>query len=344
MEKRFQIQKEVTDVIVENRFIGLVLCSPRVGKSKCVIDALNTVSRPLEVLILAPKLPILGSWEVEMKKWNLRDNINVDLEWSNSIKKNKKFYDLIVCDEIHDYNLSVLSFVKAKQISGSRILAMTGTLNNNDEHRISNILKLNKLYSYSFEQAIDDGIIADYRITCIGVDLSEDEQDLYTIWDNRFNRAVEIGNHRGIKGIISKRADIIYNSVTKLNKTKELINGIERCLIFTMRIEIAKNIGDSSFHGKSNKNTLIKFSNGEFNKLSVVNMISMGVTISNLKIVIFNQIQSNDSLCIQKALRACNLEGNKIAEIYMIYLKNTQDENWLTSAIKSFNPDKITWM
>ena len=261
MEKRFQIQKEVTDVIVENRFIGLIHVSPRVGKTKTVIDALNTVSRPLEVLILAPKIPIIGSWEVEMKKWNLRDNINVTLKWSNSIKKSTKFYDLIVCDEIHNYNLSVLSFVKAKQLSGSRILGLTGTLNNNDENRISNNLKLKKLYSYSFEQAIEDGIIADYRITCIGIDLSEDEQTLYTIWDNRFNRAVEIGNHRGIKGIISKRADIIYNSVTKLNKTKELIENIERCLIFTARAEIANQIGDGAFHGKSDKNTLSLFSN-----------------------------------------------------------------------------------
>ena len=344
MEKRFQIQKEVTDVIVENRFIGIIHVSPRVGKTKTVIDALNTVSRPLEVLILAPKIPILGSWEVEIKKWNLRDNINVTLEWSNSIKKNKKFYDLIVCDEIHDYNLSVLSFIKMKQLSGSRILAMTGTLNETDENRISNILKLKKLYSYSFEQAIDDGIIADYRITCIGIDLSEDEQTLYTIWDNRFNRAVEIGNHRGIKGIISKRADIIYNSVTKLNKTKELISGIDRCLIFTARSTIADQLGDGAFHGKSDKNTLQSFSNGSLNKLSVISMISMGVSIPDLKTVVFNQVKSGDSLCIQQSMRACNPDKDRIAQIYIIYLRNTVDEVWMQMAIQNFNPLKITYL
>ncbi len=340
MDKRTEIQKEVTNIIIENRFIGIAHVSPRVGKTKIVIDALNTISRSLEVLVLAPKLPILDSWISEIKKWNLKSNIHVTLKWSNSIKKSNKFYDLVICDEIHDYNLSVLSFIKSKQLSGSRILAITGTLNEIDEHRIINILKLNKLYSYSFEQAIDDKIIADYQITCIGCDMNNEEQETYDVWDERFKK----GSKYKMKSIISKRADIIYNSITKLNKTKSLIENIDRCLIFTARADIANQIGDGSLHSKSDKTSLSKFCKKEINKLSVISMVNMGITIPDLKIIIFNQLKSNDSLCVQQALRACNLENDKIAQIYIFYLKNTQDENWLRSAIKSFNPLKIKYL
>lgn len=360
MDKRLKIQSEISQSIVDNRFIGIIDVSARLGKTRSVIDALNTVSREIEVLILAPKLPILESWKQEIVKWNLRSNIKLTYSWSNSLKKDKKFYDLVICDEIHDYNLNVLQFIKIKQLQGSRVFGMTGTLTDDDYSIIYKILKLKKIYEYSFHQAIIDGIIADYNITCIGCELDNElkyiesgskdkpflqtEYQAYQYWNTRYNDAIENNDFHLIKNIINKRSNIIYNSISKLKKTQKIIQQFDRCLIFTARTNIADQIGDSAFHSKSNKNVLDKFMKEEYNKLSVISTVSMGITFPNLKTIIFNQLKSSESLCIQQSMRSMSLEDNRIADINIVYLKDTQDEFWMNNAISEFDKNKIKYI
>ena len=52
-------------------------------------------------------------------------------------------------------------------------------------------------------------------------------------------------------------------------------------------------------------------------------MVQMGITIPDLKIGIFHQIQSNEESAIQKVLRMCNLEDGKIAKIFIVMVNNT---------------------
>jgi HSP90 family molecular chaperone len=70
-------------------------------------------------------------------------------------------------------------------------------------------------------------------------------------------------------------------------------------------------------------------------------MVSMGITIPDLKVAVFNQLKSGENLAVQQAMRAMNMEGNKKATIYIVYLRNTQDEVWMRSALKGFEASKI---
>ena len=71
-------------------------------------------------------------------------------------------------------------------------------------------------------------------------------------------------------------------------------------------------------------------------------MLSMGITIESLKNAVMHQINSNEELTVQKALRACNMDDtNRIANIYITGYKNTVEEHWLNSSVASFSPDKI---
>jgi superfamily II DNA or RNA helicase len=357
---RERIQREATQSIVDNKFLGVLEVSPRVGKSRITIDALNTISKDIDVLIIAPRKEIFDSWKVEFKKWGLRSNINVDFIWSNSLKKNTKKYHLIVADEIHSYNLNVMRLLMKEQNKGSRILALTGTLDGNTQYLIESSLKLNVLYSYSVDDAIKDGIVADYEIFCVGVDLdnedkyilagNEDKQfyqtelEAYTYWNNRYNKAKAKQKWSELQFLMSKRTNLIYNSVTKLLKTREIVAKLDRCLIFTGRQEIADSLGEASYHSKSDKTTLDSFKNGTINKLSTIGKISMGVTILDLKVVVFNQLKSNENTSIQQSMRAMNMEGGRKATIYIVYLRNTQDSLWLQSALQGFDNKKIKYL
>jgi superfamily II DNA or RNA helicase len=365
MNKREQIQTECTTTILDCKFNGVINVSPRLGKTKCVIDALNKVpikqNLVLNILIIAPKLPILDSWKQEVVLWGMRDNVNITYVWSNSLKKlkhTKHSYHLIIADECHDYNDKVIAELRHHQyFNGSKILCLTGTLDDNSKINLKKVLNLDVIYSYSFEQAIEDNIIADYEITCIGCELDnvekvilagskdkpfyQTEQQAYTYWNNRYNEAVEKKNFASLQYLMSKRTNLIYNSLSKLKVTKKIVSEVDRCIIFTGRQEIADIIGDNSYHSKSTTNTLEQFINGDFNKLSVISKISMGITVPNLKTVIFNQLKSVETLAIQQAMRSMNIEKGKKAKIYVVYLKNTQDEVWMKKALNGFEQSKI---
>jgi superfamily II DNA or RNA helicase len=357
MDTRERIQKEGTEAIINNKFTGILDISFRVGKSRITIDALNTVKSEINVLILAPGIPILDSWKAEIKKWGLKETIHVTYLWSNSLKKNNELYHLIIADECHAYNKSVLLQLRKHQLKGTRILGLTGTLDQVSEWNLNNILSIKPIYKYSFEQAVLDGIIADYSVTCIGLDLNDTEEvfviDIakppvtekvaYEYWDKLYKNAVSRQKYDKLQFYMMKRKDIIYVSQTKLKKTLELIEQHERCLIFSARQEIADQIGDGQFHSKSKK-TLDKFKEKKLNKLSVISMISMGITIPELKVAVFNQMKSVEALALQQAARILNLEDGRNAEIYIVYLKNTQDEEWIKDATKGFEKNKIQWL
>jgi superfamily II DNA or RNA helicase len=362
MKKREKIQKEASDAVVLNRFNGILFVSPRVGKCKITIDALNTVDKTIKVLIMAPQLSILEDWKREIVTWNLVDNIEVEYVWSNSLKKNKDTYNLIIADECHSYNLKVLAELRKRQIKGSRILGLTGTLTQQDEFNLGNILSLVPFYTYTFAQAIKDKIIADYEIICVGVPLddtdkyvlagteaapfNQTELEAYSYWDSRYKRDVVQGKYKNLRFLMSKRTGIIYNSRSKVAATKAIVDDpkMGRCLVFTGRQEIANQIGEGCYHSNANKSSLEDFKNGTINKLSVISMISMGITIPNLKVAVFNQLKSVESLCIQQTMRAMNLQGKSKAKIYIVYLKGTQDEIWMASALQGFEKTKIKWI
>ena len=360
MTKREQIQSEASLAIVDNKFRGILEVAPRVGKSKITIDALNTVEKDINVLIMAPRKEIFKSWEQEIKTWGLRNNVKVEYLWSNSIKKNTKAYHLIIADEIHAYNLKVVSLLSKEQLKGTRILALTGTLDGDTQYLIESTLKLNVLYSYSVKEAIKDQIIADYDIYCIGCELDttdkyvlagslekpfmQTETEAYNYWNTRYQTAKTQQRWSALQFPMSKRVDIIYNSRTKFNVTEQIVSEVDRCIIFSGRQDIADKLGDGSFHSKSDKKALKDFSDGNINKLSVVSMVSMGVTIPNLKVAVFNQLKSGENLAIQQAMRAMNMEGGKKATIFIVYIKDTQDEIWMNSAIKGFEKSKIKFL
>ena len=355
--KREQIQLEATQAIINNKFRGILEVAPRVGKSKIVIDALNTVSIDLKVLIMAPRKEIFESWKIEFERWGLRDNISVDFLWSNSLKKNTNTYNLIICDEVHAYNLNVLSLLTKEQAKGTRILSITGTLDGNTQYVLETMLKQELLYSYTVAEAIEDQIVADYEIICVGCELDtvdayvvagnqeksflQTEAAAYKYWNDKYQIVKSRQQWSSLRFLMSKRLDVIYNSKTKLEATKKILKLNKRVISFSGRQEIADQLGDESFHSKADKTALERFKDGKIDKLSVVSMVSMGVTIPDLKVAVFNQLKSEENLAIQQAMRVMNMEGGKKATIYIVYLKNTQDEVWMLSALQGFDQSEI---
>lgn len=262
---------------------GIWDLSPRSGKTKIAIDALRDFKG--KILVTYPYNVIGDVWISEMEKWNSRDMILCN---QRSIPDDD--FDLVICDEIHS-----LSENQIKQLKGNRILGLTGSLSKDSAKLLKRELDLDIIYTYTIEQAIEDGLISNYQITVVRLPL--DDKDKYILAGNKkskfyttekknyeyltkqFNKfrflADEDPKYENIKMLMAgNRARAIYSYKTKIELAKQFIDG--RCLVFTVLHETARQLCKDQYHSKSNGDELDKFINNEIDSLAVCNMVSMG--------------------------------------------------------------------
>lgn len=292
---REAIQKEATQQIIYNNFKGIVYISPRVGKTKLTLDALEAFNN--NIYVIYPNNDIKSSWYHEMEKWDLFYNITFCNQ--RSLHKIDDDNALIICDEGHTLSEHQLNLLKKLQARGCKILVTTGTLADDTKRNLFYSLGLEIIYEYQIDSAIDDDIIANYEINVMLIDL--DDTDKYVTAKKNKNSSFKTTEVRAyqfytdlfynykhkqrysskakfIKMMYAKyRKDMIYTSKTKIQKAKELFDNIdEKCIIYTMFTNVADTLCENSYHSKSDENNLNKFINNEINKLSACNMVSMG--------------------------------------------------------------------
>lgn len=335
------VSKIMQSLYTKNIYIDV---APRVGKSKILIDVFKVTDMDTsDVLITIPSLIIKKSWYNEFKKWGF-DFKGKILHKSQLAKIDLKQFKLIIIDEVHD-----LSYNNIKYLNEAKkpILGLSGSISDNTKKELFYSLRMQCVYKYSKEQAIADKIISDYKIYLVPIELDNKqlyyynsiattEKGYYNILCEKYEKTIEKGyGHLAQMRAASVRARFLYNCKSKIKKTIELAKNHERVLIFTQSKLVADQLA-ISYHGSS-KDTLKDFMKEKTNKLSCCKMLSMGITIPNLKTIIFHQMQGSQEQAIQKCLRAMNFEDHRTAEIYVVYYRNTVDEKWVTNALKTFD-------
>jgi superfamily II DNA or RNA helicase len=151
------------------------------------------------------------------------------------------------------------------------------------------------------------------------------------------------------KIVSSKRMNVIYNSESKLNVAQKLLEKYEgeRCIIFTKRTDIADRVTSKTYHSKNrDKEALQDFIDGVINHIGVAEAVNVGVTLPKVKHCIVQQYDSNPENLVQKINRITTFEHDnpdKMADVNIVYLAGTQDEEWLRTALSFFDPKKITY-
>lgn len=346
MNKRDILQKQFSNEIIKNNFNGVYIIAPRVGKTKITIDSIKGLD--WNIIITTPRVDICDSWKYEAVKWNLGYCPKVIC--NNSLLKIKdEIVDLLIVDECHllsDNQILIIQKIKPK-----RILLLTGTLGQGKLQKLKQTFKTDLMVKYTIDNAIEDNIISDYEINIIKVELTPVERDVYTKLTRSFEWCKEQAflfnkYHRAKMNAARKRMFYIYNIQSKALAVKKFIKDYERCLIFSSTIKTADIICEHSYHSKSmkSKNNLELFKDSKINKLAVCKMSDCGITFPNLKLGIIHQVQSSEELFLQRSLRCCNLDGDKIAKLFVFICKDTVDELWLENCLKDVNRNKIKYL
>lgn len=360
-KEKSQIQKDIVSSL-DLKPHGRLLLAPRVGKSKLAIDIIK-INKPKSILWVTP-LAKLAEEDIpqEFETWKATNYIKklTTVTWT-SLNKIKGHYDMIILDEEQFATENNLSGLIKGSTTYEYILSMTGTeTKHKDKLELYNSLKLPVLYKLSINQAVDVGLLANYSIKVIEIDMSRERNLPAGTKDKPFKTSEE-DNYRWLhttaqKAIFQKRKDVqfrilarmraIYNSPSKTNAAKYLMENLKgRKLFFCASIEQADFLCPNTFHSKTNDKNLNEFITGTIDEITMVNAGGVGTTFKAIDHLVMTQADSDkNGLTSQKIARTLLEQGNYKATIWILCLIGCQDESWVESALENFDKSKVEYI
>jgi len=358
MNQREQIQKEALKKVFNVKRAGLDL-SMGVGKTYIGLQYLEQhLDKSKKALVVAPKVDIFQSWKDDAEKFHLFhliDNITFST-YISLVKHNPDDYEIVILDEAHNAKGSHKPFLDNFQ---GRILGLTGTPPKWVQSEKGEIMQefYPIVFSYQVDDAVDNGILNDYRIFIHPLHLSSAN----TLQTKQGWKTSELKNYEWLTRKLSEsRSDKekFINQIMRLNALKqyetkekyvnhclEQIPKDEKCLIFANTIEQAEKLCPNTHHSKKKDSTdLEDFKLGNITRLSAVEQLSEGITVPGLKHIIIMHSYGNEKKSSQKIGRTLRLSINELAKVHILMYKDTVDEHWVKSALEGFNQEKIIYV
>jgi RNA polymerase primary sigma factor len=289
---------------------GVIEAVTGTGKTTVgILAAADAMQQGHDVLIIVPGLDLLTQWVTKLREQITDDmqigelhskstasfkqyNIivsTIQSAWRNQIEADKQT-TLLIADEVHRYGAG--KFAKALRSHFTHRLGLTATFERTDDG-VAKVLepffkpRLAKgnlaqtiIHGCGYARGLADEILAPFRIGLIGVDLDDDELELYLYLDSKitklfmalinehncpvepfgeFMKAVILlcegnnGNPIGTKiarnyiNAFNQRRELLSNTNTKLESIQRLIPVVEfanKTLVFTQTIESAENVAE----------------------------------------------------------------------------------------------------
>ncbi len=339
------------------------------GKTAGAVEIIKEIRG--NVLVMVHQENLLKQWrevieseipeQVGVYYGKLKEPRRITIALINSIRaKTIKDCELLIADEIHHYTSAVNSkfflFNNFKKVLG---LSATPQVEDPVEDYILKLAPV--VYTYSKEQAVKDGILCDYTMINIPVQLNHAEKISYNIYDRMvkegmmsFNYDIKAifkhgnagnGEALGVIKAIANRKEIIFRTEAKLKETVEIIkrHPDNKIIIFDERVAVlqrleshlcAERIPNRSYHSGLSKKIkemgMSDFKSGKVNIMLTAKCFDEGIDIPQVDMGIIVNGNSTQRQFIQRLGRILRLgENNKKPVVYQIFAENTVDEKWV---------------
>ena len=327
----------------------------RFGKCKTTIELLKKlVSDDAIILIAYPDNKLKATWESECELWGY-SNPNITYVNFSSLKKYTEFaFDMFVIDEFHSCSDNERDLCHEIMNNCDYTLGLSGTVSSDTDM----LWDFSEIASYTTDDGIQDGILADYQITVhmIGLD------DNVKTPDKKGKLKTEKQRYAGYTWVIESlkrqganfmhlalsRNRLSLSSLGKMNYLKVLLNKIsdKRVLVFTGLASVADSIGIPSYHSKSKDDSAYTgFQEKKHNHLALAAMGKMGVTYTDLDSVILLNFTYNAEETSQILNRAIKLDySGKKADLHIICLNEAPEVKKLKESLSMLNQEKIKYI
>ena len=334
-------QKKALNHWAMNSFHGSIIAGTGFGKSRCGVIAVGeTIKRLTEYndygerivhitgLVLVPTTQLKDQFREEFIKWGYEACLDtVDFMcYQSAYKMTGKHYDIVICDEIH--------------------------------------LGLSKEYRKFFDNNIFE------RLLCLTATLPEKVNNRFVYWKGQLGKYDAWDNAKSIMQDISatpeekKAATQFYRSIrerkkiidfaeNKVEAFREIVldNPDKRILAFGGANEFTDTLTDSviplaqAYHSKRTKkqkdSALDNFREGKINVLCSTKALNQGFDVPDANMGIICGITSKSLSMIQRVGRLIRFQKDKTGEVIILYIKDSQEEKWIKSAVKNLKNVKF---
>ena len=356
MTKQDELQKEFVSKGIEffkTKNKGYYNLAMRFGKCKTTIDLLTQMEVD-SILIAYPDNKLKETWFNECRTWGY-DNPNITYVNFSSLKKyTEEKFDFFVIDEFHSCSDNERDFAHDIMKNCTYTLGLSGTVSSDTDMEWS----LKQIASYTTEQGIEDGILADYQISVHLVQLD----NVIKVKDKKGKEKTEKQRYDGYSWVIEKlkregsnfmhlalsRNRLSQSSIGKMNHLKKLLSKLQdkRVVIFTGLANVADSIGVPSYHSKSpDDSAYVGFQSGKHNHLALAAMGKMGVTYKDLDSVILLNFTYNAEESSQILNRAIKLDYNgKVADLHILCLNEPPELKKIKESLSMLDQKKIKYI
>jgi len=358
MTKQNQLQQEFVEKGLEfykSYDRGYFNLAMRFGKCKTTLELMfKLFSYNPKILIAYPDNKLRETWEAERELWGYQ-NPNITYVNFSSLKKYLEHeFDMFVIDEFHSCSENERDYAHDIMNNCTYTLGLSGTVSSETD----GYWNMEQIASYTTEQGIEDGILADYQISVHLVELD----DYTKVADKQGRLKSEKQKYSGYSWVIEnlKRQNSPYmhlalarnrlsqSSIGKTNHLKKLLEQLQdkRVIVFTGLAKVADSLGIPSYHSKSkNDQAFTGFQSGEHNHLALAAMGKVGVTYTSLDSVILLNFTYNAEESSQILNRAIKLDYNgKIADLHILCLNEKPELKKIKESLSMLDQTKINYL
>lgn len=361
MKKQDELQAEVVlkmlDFFKEEKS-GYLDLSPRFGKCKVTIEWLKSQygnTNPF-IIITYPNNTIEATWRDEFELWKY-SNPNIFFVNFRSLDKYLNIKaDVIIFDEFHEVTSEKeIEYSRRLLKASGRTLCLSGTISKYTKRVWPEVKEIAK---YSISEAIENNVIADYKITVHKVKLDtilktpnskgrmlseKQKYDNYTYVIEKMKFQGDNYMHLALQ-----RNRLSSSSIAKKHFTKVLLKELKdkRVVVFTGLTEVADSLEIPSFHSKSPSDAnFVAFQEGSVSQLALAESGKLGVTFINLDSVILLNVTHNEEATAQAILRSIKLDyQDKIADIRLVVLDEKPELDKIKNSLVMLDKTKIKYI
>ena len=356
--KQDQLQKKFVEKglkFFKSNKKGYYNLAMRFGKCKTTLTLIDEMlGDDATVLIAYPDNKLKDVWMSECEKWAYH-NPNITYVNFSSLKKHVTHcFDMFIIDEFHSASSNENDYAHDIMENCTYTLALSGTVSDDTKAEWN----LEEIASYTTEEGIADGILADYQITVHTVDLD----DSVKVKDKKGKLKTEKQRYAGYTWVIESlkrqggnfmhlalaRNRLSLSSIGKMNYLKAMLNNMKdkRVLVFTGLSDVADNVGCASYHSKSKSDDgYVGFQEKRYNHLALAAMGKVGVTYTDLDSVILLNFTYNAEESSQILNRAIKLDYHgKIADLHIICLNEAPEIKKVKQSLSMLDETKIKYI
>ncbi len=362
-KQRERVQNKAVELSLEHKHLLLVWATG-VGKGRALMKCIDKSTSRLKWLIMCPEIAQVENFKRDLEKHgygHLMDSKIENVICYASFKNHQGTKLNLALNECH--RLSELRENIAQTVSFDQIISDSATVPTEVRNRLWQTHPYFE-YEITMDAAIQMGILPEPRITLYGVEIDDAQRRIEMVGRNKKIQLVtereflnkidedlsywlERSSHEPwaatkVKSLGSQRKRFLTSCKTRA--ARDLINNMEdmKYVCFTGSVDQAVELGGkyavhSRKSAKTNEEIIRKFNEGTYNKIFANRMMREGMNLDNIEAGIIIQLDSGQDEglnFIQMCGRTMRAEA---PEIFILYVRNTQDEKYLRRALSKID-------